>query len=85
MSTKIAFFDIDGTLTSEVDGSLPDSAILAIRQARANGNLMFINTGRCYQNVEPRFMEIGLLCAAAEPISITAARSLCMYTSRMMW
>ena len=59
MSTKIAFFDIDGTLTSEVDGSLPDSAILAIRQARANGNLMFINTGRCYQNVEPRFMEIG--------------------------
>ena len=23
MSTKIAFFDIDGTLTSEVDGSLP--------------------------------------------------------------
>lgn len=32
MSTKIAFFDIDGTLTSEVDGSLPDSAILAIRQ-----------------------------------------------------
>lgn len=24
---KIAFFDIDGTLTSEIDGSLPKSAI----------------------------------------------------------
>ncbi|MFR8428888.1 MAG: HAD hydrolase family protein [Roseburia inulinivorans] len=44
---KIAFFDIDGTLTSEIDGSIPQSAITAIRKARANGNLMFLNTGRC--------------------------------------
>lgn len=56
---KIAFFDIDGTLTSERDGSIPDSAVLAIREARANGNLMFINTGRCYQNLEERFRAIG--------------------------
>ncbi len=56
---KIAFFDIDGTLTSEIDGSVPVSAIAAIRKARENGNLMFINTGRCFQNVEPRFREIG--------------------------
>lgn len=56
---KIAFFDIDGTITSEKDGSIPDSAVLAIRQARENGHLMFINTGRCFQNVEPRFREIG--------------------------
>ena len=33
---KIAFFDIDGTLTSEIDGSIPQSAITAIRKARAN-------------------------------------------------
>ena len=33
---KIAFFDIDGTLTSEIDGSIPVSAIEAIRAARAN-------------------------------------------------
>ena len=39
---KIAFFDIDGTLTSEIDGSIPESAVYAIRAARANGNLMFI-------------------------------------------
>lgn len=56
---KIAFFDIDGTLTSEIDGSIPESAKKAIRLARENGNLMFLNTGRCFQNVEPRFREVG--------------------------
>ncbi len=59
MNRKIAFFDIDGTLTSEIDGFIPDSAVDAIRKARLNGHLMFINTGRCFQNVEPRFREIG--------------------------
>jgi len=56
---KIAFFDIDGTLTSEIDGSVPASARDAIRRARECGNLMFLNTGRCFQNVEPRFKEVG--------------------------
>ena len=59
MSRKIAFFDIDGTLTSEVDGRVPKDAATAIARARANGNLMFINTGRCFQNVESRFREVG--------------------------
>ena len=59
MKRKIAFFDIDGTLTSEIDGSIPDSTISAIRSARENGHLMFINTGRCFQNVEKRFRDIG--------------------------
>lgn len=59
MSRKIAFFDIDGTLTSELDGSVPEDAAAAIAQARANGHLMFINTGRCFRNVEPRFRGIG--------------------------
>lgn len=59
MQRKIAFFDIDGTLTSEIDGSIPASAIHSIRQARANGHLMFINTGRCFQNVEKRFRDVG--------------------------
>ena len=56
---KIAFFDIDGTLTSEIDGSIPASTVDAIRAARANGNLMFINTGRCFHNLEERFQSIG--------------------------
>lgn len=56
---KIAFFDIDGTLTSEIDGAVPEDAAAAIAQARKNGHLMFINTGRCFQNVEPCFRGIG--------------------------
>lgn len=59
MARKIAFFDIDGTLTSEVDGQVPKDAARAITKARAGGNLMFINTGRCFQNVESRFREVG--------------------------
>ncbi len=59
MSRKIAFFDIDGTLTSEVDHAVPVDAAEAIAQARANGHLMFINTGRCFQNVEQRFRQVG--------------------------
>lgn len=59
MKRKIAFFDIDGTLTSEEDGSIPESAVRGIRRAREKGHLMFINTGRCFQNVEKRFREIG--------------------------
>ena len=59
MTRKIAFFDIDGTLTSELDGSISESTRSSIRKARENGHLMFINTGRCFQNVEKRFQEIG--------------------------
>ena len=59
MSRKIAFFDIDGTLTSEINGSVPEDAAAAIAKARENGHLMFINTGRCFQNVELRFRRIG--------------------------
>lgn len=59
MNRKIVFFDIDGTITSEIDGSIPKSTITAIRKAQENGHLMFINTGRCMQNVEERFQEIG--------------------------
>lgn len=59
MKRKIAFFDIDGTLTSEIDGSIPGSAVEGIHKAREKGNLMYINTGRCFQNVEQRFRDIG--------------------------
>lgn len=58
-NSKIAFFDIDGTLTSEIDGSIPESTRAAIATARQNGHLMYINTGRCLQNLEQRFRDIG--------------------------
>ncbi len=59
INRKIAFFDIDGTLTSEIDSSIPESVLSSIGKARQNGHLMFINTGRCFQNVEERFKKIG--------------------------
>ncbi len=59
MQQKIAFFDIDGTLTRETDGKVPDSAVQAIRAARKNGHRMFLCSGRCLFDIEPRFTDIG--------------------------
>lgn len=42
---KLLFFDIDGTLWDWKD-TVPDSAREAIRRARANGCLTFLNSGR---------------------------------------
>jgi len=43
---KALFFDIDGTLLSEVNRNVPESAKEAILQARKKGHLVFINSGR---------------------------------------
>lgn len=40
------FFDIDGTLVSFKTHQIPDSAIEALTQAKANGHKVFIATGR---------------------------------------
>ncbi|WP_349945820.1 HAD family hydrolase [Lacrimispora sp. BS-2] len=45
---KALFFDIDGTLLSEVNRNVPESAKEALDQARKNGHLVFINSGRTY-------------------------------------
>ncbi len=55
---QFIFFDIDGTIVSE-DGYLPESAVRAIRAARAKGNMTLINTGRTAMNVDPFLREIG--------------------------
>lgn len=59
MDQMIAFFDIDGTLTSEKDGEVPCSAAEAIRRARQNGHRMFLCSGRVLCNIEERFRTIG--------------------------
>lgn len=46
MGRKALFFDIDGTLLSEVTGKVPESTKKAISIARSLGHLVFINTGR---------------------------------------
>lgn len=47
MGKKLLFFDIDATLVDEKTHRVPDSAIEGLKQAEKNGNLIFINTGRC--------------------------------------
>ena len=43
---KLLFLDIDNTLYSGKSGVVPASALQAIRQARANGSMVFLCTGR---------------------------------------
>lgn len=52
-SKKALFFDIDGTLLSEVNRNVPESAKLAISKARENGHLVFINSGRTFCLIGP--------------------------------
>lgn len=57
MARKLVVFDVDGTIVS--GNVLPQSAVNAIRQIRANGNLAVFFTGRPYTHVDPRVREIG--------------------------
>lgn len=59
MSRKAIFFDIDGTIISEETGIIPESAVSAIKKARENGHLLFINTGRTLFNVTEDIRSIG--------------------------
>lgn len=51
MGRKALFFDIDGTLLSEVTRQVPDSAKQALAKARGCGHLVFVNTGRAYSQI----------------------------------
>ena len=56
----IVFFDIDGTLVSDDEKhTVPHDAMNAIKKARQNGHLMYINTGRTMNNVDMYIREIG--------------------------
>lgn len=52
------FLDIDGTLI-DYDNTLPQSAIAAIRQARANGHAVYTVTGRSKTEMYPQLLDIG--------------------------
>lgn len=57
---KVIFFDVDGTLITEDERSLiPDSTRRAIAQARRNGHLTFINTGRTAFNLSSEVKALG--------------------------
>ena len=59
MMNKLLFFDIDGTLIDD-SHQIPASVIPALRKARENGALLFINTGRTLCNMDSRLAEIPL-------------------------
>lgn len=53
MSRKMIFFDIDGTITQDGTYRIPDSTRRALRLARENGHLLFVNTGRTFVAIDP--------------------------------
>lgn len=55
---RIVFLDVDGTIIAH-DGTIPDSAVAAIRGARAAGHLVLLATGRSPRELDPRVEEIG--------------------------
>lgn len=56
---KIIFLDVDGTLV-DYHNRIPESAIRAIRQARENGHMVYVCTGRSRAEMQPELWEIGL-------------------------
>ena len=58
MTRKAVFLDVDGTLVND-RGLVPDTARRAVQQARANGHLMFLSTGRSMAELWPEIVEIG--------------------------
>lgn len=65
MQRKLLFFDIDGTLiTDDKEKLFPESAKMAIREARKAGHLAFINSGRVLVNIEEHLRKEfdGLVC-----------------------
>lgn len=60
MNKSIIFFDVDGTLVVCASKEyIPESAVKAIRQARANGHLCYLCTGRSAAEIYPFIMEVG--------------------------
>lgn len=59
MNKKLIFFDIDGTLLDGETRTVPQSTVKAIREARENGHLTFINSGRTIINIGKIFRDIG--------------------------
>jgi len=58
MKKKIVFIDIDGTLVDD-QGKVPNSAREACIQARKNGHLLYLCTGRSKAEIYDFILEIG--------------------------
>lgn len=56
---KLLFFDIDGTLLTSYPWTVPDSTRQALEQARSNGHLIFVNSGRTYAMIPSIIKDMG--------------------------
>ena len=65
MNRAALFFDIDGTVLSEITKEIPASTIDALKRAHDAGHFLFINTGRTYCSVPVELKKLpfdGYLC-----------------------
>ena len=58
MKQKLIFLDIDGTILG-YDGTLPASAVTAIKTARQNGHRVYLNSGRSKAELPKELLAIG--------------------------
>lgn len=58
MNKNIIFLDVDGTLVND-NGVVPESAKVAVRDARKNGHYVFLCTGRSKAELYDELMDIG--------------------------
>ena len=66
MEKKIIFLDIDGTLM-DFDGQLPESAKMALCQAKAEGHRLVLCTGRVKAQISPELLKMnfdGIIASA---------------------
>lgn len=76
MGKKVLFFDVDGTLINE-QKEIPPSALAAIEEARRQGHLVFINSGRTaglLKQLTERIAVDGLVCGCGTEILADGAR-----------
>lgn len=69
----LLFFDADGTLVDEEKHAVPPDTAEAVRTARRNGHLAFLNTGRPYLQTAKDVFAIGFdgyLCACGMYIRV---------------
>ena len=65
MNRKLIFFDIDGTIIPEDTGVIPESTKEAIKKAKENGHLVFINTGRTFSGITQPIFDLAEGCSFA--------------------
>lgn len=59
MEPYLLFFDIDGTLRDDATGEVSRETREAVHQARKNGHLAFVNTGRSFAEMDREIFDVG--------------------------